>query len=186
MNHRADGNVLDGKRVADLDVSLCARLHLVADLEAVRCEDVALLAVRVVQESDASAAVRIVLDRRDAGGDAVLRALEVDDTVAALVTAALMANRHAALLIASAMALEALDEGFLRLVRRDFVKRRDRHEPSACGIRFETFDCHFFLPPLLDFMPGRTRSSRRERASRSPSCSPSACRRSDPCASPCR
>ena len=40
--------------------------------EAVGREDVALLAVRVVEERDARRAVRVVLDRRDLGGDADL------------------------------------------------------------------------------------------------------------------
>src|ERR1700752_300925 len=42
-----------------------------------RREDVRLEAVRVVQQGDARRAVRVVLDRGDLGGHAVLRPLEV-------------------------------------------------------------------------------------------------------------
>ena len=41
-----------------------------ADLEPVRREDVALLAVRVVDQRDAGRPVRVVLDRGDLAGDA--------------------------------------------------------------------------------------------------------------------
>ena len=60
---RADRDVLERECVADLDISVRAGNDLIADLEAVRCEDVALLAVNVVEQSDAGAAVRIVLTR---------------------------------------------------------------------------------------------------------------------------
>ena len=59
------GIVESGKRVAGLDVGLLAGLDHVADFEAGGREDVALLAVAVVEQRDARGAVRIVLDRRD-------------------------------------------------------------------------------------------------------------------------
>ena len=81
MNNRTERDILERKRVPRLDVSLGTRLHNIADLEAVRCEDVALLAVCVVQQRDARTAVRIVFDRRDTGRNSVLRALKVNDAV---------------------------------------------------------------------------------------------------------
>ena len=62
-----------------------------ADCEPLRGEDVALLAVRVVDQRDVGAAVGVVLDRRHPGRDAVLGALEVDLAVAALGPAAAVA-----------------------------------------------------------------------------------------------
>ena len=52
--------------------------HLHADRQALRREDVALLAVAVVQQRDVRRAVRVVLDRGDLRRHAVLAALEVD------------------------------------------------------------------------------------------------------------
>src|SRR3954452_21827264 len=66
------------ERVADHDVGARARLHRHADAQAVGGEDVALLAVAVVDQRDVGRAVRVVLDRGDPRGDAVLGALEVD------------------------------------------------------------------------------------------------------------
>src|SRR5215211_5170035 len=73
-----------------------------ADRQVARGVDVALLAVVVVQERYVRRAVRVVLYRRDRGGHPVLVALEVYDAVAPLVTAALVAGRYAALVIATA------------------------------------------------------------------------------------
>ena len=62
-------------------------------LQPVRRDDVALLAVGVVQQRDPRGAVGVVLDVRDLGRHAVLVvATEVDDAVGALVAAALVAG----------------------------------------------------------------------------------------------
>ena len=58
--------------VAGLDVGLVARDDGCTTSRPWWPEDVALLAIRVVDESDASAAVRIVLDRGDPTGNADL------------------------------------------------------------------------------------------------------------------
>src|SRR6185295_11204273 len=86
----AEGDVLERHRVAGPDLRVGARHHGVADAEPERREDVALLAVRVVQQREARAAVRVVLERRDLGGNPDLVALEVDLPVQPLVSAAAM------------------------------------------------------------------------------------------------
>ena len=58
-------------------------------------EDVALLAVHVVDQRDAGRAVRIVLNRSDLAGNAQLVALEINDAVAALVAPTPMAHSDA-------------------------------------------------------------------------------------------
>jgi hypothetical protein len=70
----------------------------VADAEPDRMQDVALLAVRVVDERDPRGAVRVVLDLRDAAGDVPLVAAEVDPAVLALVAAALVPDGDPAVL----------------------------------------------------------------------------------------
>ena len=142
MDDRTERDILQRKRVARLDVSLSTRLHNIADLQAVRCEDVALFAICIVQKRNACAAGRIVLDRRDAGGDTVLRALEIDDAIEPLVTAAAMTHGQFALLVAPARLCQANGEGLLRLVRCDLIEGRDRHEASAGRIRLKTLYCH--------------------------------------------
>ena len=103
-------DVAERHRVARLDVGVAARDDRVADLQAVGREDVALLAVDVVEERDARGAVRVVLDRRDLGRDADLVALPVDDAVALLVAAAAEADGDAAVVVATAGARLVLDE----------------------------------------------------------------------------
>src|SRR5262249_5487594 len=65
-------------------------------------EDVALLAIGVVQQRDVAAPIRVVLDRRDLGRHAVLAALEVDPPVAALGAAAAVAGGDPAVAVAAA------------------------------------------------------------------------------------
>src|SRR5688572_26206333 len=80
--HRgADRDVAQRHGVARADLRALAALELVADLHALRGEDVALLAVVVVQQQEAAVAVRVVLDRGHGGGHAVLGATEVDQAV---------------------------------------------------------------------------------------------------------
>ena len=59
---RAGGDIAHGERVAGLDFGVGAGHNAVADLKADRPEDVALVAVRVVDEGDAGRSVRVVLD----------------------------------------------------------------------------------------------------------------------------
>src|SRR6187549_1639305 len=84
VDHRAGRDVAERQGIAGANVREAARNHGVALLQAVRREDVGLLAVGVVQERDARGAIGIVLDLRDAGRDADLGALEIDDAVALL------------------------------------------------------------------------------------------------------
>ena len=96
----------------------------VAHLEAVGREDVRFSPSSVVEERDARRAVRIVLDRRDLGRHADLVALEVDDAVALLVTAAPEARGDAAVVVAASrvglVLGELLDDG--ARCRRAFLK----------------------------------------------------------------
>src|SRR5690606_34144042 len=100
VDHRAGGDVAQRQVVARLDVGGRTRLHDVALPQLGRREDVALLAVLVVQQRDARGAVRVVLDVGDLRVDAVLVVpAEVDQTVLALVAPADVTARDAALVV---------------------------------------------------------------------------------------
>ena len=103
----------------------------VADLEPVGHEHVALLAVAVVEEADPRRAVRVVLDRGDPRGHAVLVALEVDPAVVRLLAAAAMADGEPAGVVPARAALLGLEERLVRLVGRDLLERRAGHAPTA-------------------------------------------------------
>src|SRR5688572_12195958 len=119
VHERADRDVLERQRAAGFDRRIDARHDRVADLGALRREDVAALAVRVQHEREIRRAVRIVFEPLDLAGDAVLVALEVDDTVVPLVPAALVPGRDATLVVAAAALAERLEQ---RLVRLAFVQ----------------------------------------------------------------
>ena len=102
VHHGAGRNILERQRIADQDVGLRSRGHLAADLEAHRGQDVALLAVDIMQQRDARAAVGIVFDGRDHRHNPVLVALEIDLAIGLLVSAAAEARRNPARAAASA------------------------------------------------------------------------------------
>src|SRR5688500_11016413 len=108
VHHRALRNVLQRQAVARQDVDVVAGNDRVAHLEPDRLQDVALLAVRVGDQRDARRAVRVVLDRRDLAGNAGLVALEVDDAIQALVTAAAPPNGLLARAVAATGRLQVL------------------------------------------------------------------------------
>src|SRR6185312_9752030 len=129
------GDVLEREGVADLDFSVGAGGHNIADLQADRVDDVALLAVGVVQQADARGAVRIVLDRHDLRGDAELLALEVDVAVGALVAAALVADHHGAGVVAAAGADDLGHEALLGGRLGDLREVRGRHAAAGRRVR---------------------------------------------------
>src|ERR1700733_6683220 len=106
--------------VARLDVGARAVLHPVPLLQSLRAEDVALLAVHVVEQRDARGAVRVVLDVRDLGRDTVLVVPpEVDQTVGALVTAALVPGGDPPVDVPAALAVQRADQRLLWLTPGD-------------------------------------------------------------------
>jgi hypothetical protein len=125
VHHRAQWNVLERQAVAREDVDVVPRHNRVADLQADRMQDVALLAVGVGHERDSRGAIRVVLDRRHLAGDVRLVPLEIDDAVVALVAAAAPPRSQVTLIVAAARAFECLDERLVRLGRRDVVERLD-------------------------------------------------------------
>src|SRR3546814_17339485 len=97
-------------RVARLDVGALTGDDSVADRQALWRQDVALLAVLILDESDEGAAVRIVLQARNLGRHVELAALEVHHAVEALVTAATAARGHPAVIVAAARLGQALGQ----------------------------------------------------------------------------
>src|SRR5688572_9741020 len=130
--HRgAHGDVAQRQAVAGTDLGAVPVLQGVADLHVLRGEHVALLAVEVVEEEDATVAVRVVLDGRDLGRHAVLVPLEVDDAVALLVAAALVSSGLAAVVVAATGVVLRGQQGALGRVLGDLREVGDRLEPTT-------------------------------------------------------
>src|SRR5439155_23686032 len=85
-----------------------------AGLEVIGAEDVAVLAVAILQRSDTRRALGVVLDGRDPRRHAVLVALEVDHAVEPLLAAAAVACRDLALHVATGLATLGLHQALLR------------------------------------------------------------------------
>src|ERR1035437_7130448 len=101
MHDRSERDVLQRKRVAYQDVGFGPAHDLLADLEANRLNDVALLPVGIVDESNARAAVWIIFNGRNGRRNAVLVALEIDHAELLLMASALVADGHATGAVAS-------------------------------------------------------------------------------------
>src|ERR1700733_5939879 len=121
VHQGADRNVPQRHRIAGLDGRVGAGADLLPGNHALGRQDVAALAVRVADERDVAGAVRIVFDALDAAGDAVLVALEVDETVLLARATAVVPGRDAPEMIARArLALRRRE----RLVRAALVQMR--------------------------------------------------------------
>ena len=103
MDEGTGRDVHQRQSVAGLDVSVGTGFDGVADFEANRSDDVALLAVFVLHEGDVSAAVRIVFEGEHSRGHVNLVALEVDDTILLTVTAAAMTDGDAAVAVTAGL-----------------------------------------------------------------------------------
>src|SRR6202000_1023906 len=101
MHRRADRDIAQRQRVAGLDRRFATGDELIAHADALRRDDVAALAVDVAQQRDVRGAVRIVFQALDAAGDAFLVALEIDDAIVLLRTAALVTRRDASVMVAA-------------------------------------------------------------------------------------
>ena len=97
-------------------------------------------------ERDASRPIRVVLNSRHFARDVFLVALEVDDAIQALVTAAAPPRGELAVIVAAAGAVQVLDERLVRLAGRDVVERLDRLKAAAGRRRFVSFDRHLVRP----------------------------------------
>src|SRR4051812_43404694 len=142
VDDRAGRHVRERQRVADGDVGTGPADHGHPYDQPIRRQDVALLAVGVVQQRDVGGAVGVVLDRRDLGRHAVLAALEVDAAVQALGPAAAVARGLAAVDVAPARLLEPLDERLLRLALRDLREVGVGREAAARTGRLGLADRH--------------------------------------------
>ena len=143
MNDSTNGDVGDGQAVAGLNVGSGGGEDLVPGLQAHGSDDVTLLAILILHQRDVGAAVGIVLQLQDSGFHVHLVALEVDDTVLALLAAAAMTDGDAAIAIATSILLQDLGQACLGLgVLVDAVEAVDSHvSAGGCG-RLKDFNRH--------------------------------------------
>ena len=149
MDDGTDGDIGQRQAVAGLDIGGGGRDDGVAGLQTDRREDVAELAVFVLDQSDERAAVRVVLDALDSCRHIELVAAEVDDAVLALVAAAAMADGDSAVAVATGILLDGLQQaGYGLCLLIHAVEGGNGHVSSRRGIRLKRFDRHIALLSL--------------------------------------
>ena len=186
VHDRADRDVAHRQGVARPDLGALTAAQHVADLDPGRGQDVALLAVVVVEQGDAGVAVGVVLDGGHRGRHAVLVALEIDDAVLLLVAAAAVAGRLAAVGVAAAgpgLGASSVFSGRVLVIslKSETVWNR---RPGLVGLRLRRG-----MVGYLRLSSRTAGSAAPRRGSRSPAWCRAACRRSacggGACACPC-
>ena len=109
---------------------------LSARAEAFRREDVAAFAVRVLDQRDMRAAVRIVLEALYNTWNTVLVPLEIDDAITLLVTTATMTHRDAAIVVAATFRRFLVDQRTMRLALVKAVGLYFDDEAASSRCRF--------------------------------------------------
>src|ERR1700722_12525975 len=159
MHHCAERDVAQRERVARLDIGLRPRLDLVALLESFGRQDVALLAISVMQQRDIGRAIGIVLERRDHRRDAVVIALEIDQPEPPLMAATAMTRGHAAAIVASARMFKRREQPLLGRLGGEPREIGQLHEALTRGPRIQLYYRHCKITRLPQ-LPGRQKRSR--------------------------
>src|SRR5450759_2003177 len=143
MDHRTHGDVAHRQAVARLDVGARAALDLVTLAELVRRQDIALLAIGIVQQGDTGGAVGVVLDVSDLCLHAVLvMATEVDQSIGALVSATDVTRRDAPGVVAATALGERTAQRLLRRRPRDLHEVGDTRPTTTWCRRLVLADSH--------------------------------------------
>src|SRR6266404_6032892 len=147
VHHRAGRNVANLQRVAGKNVRAFAGLHRGANFEPHRMDDVALLAIGVMQQRDIRAAIGVIFDGRNFCRHTDFVAPEIHLAVLLLVAAPAMPNHNFAVIVASAGSLFRLKQGFLRFLLGDMAFVQDGDKPPRRRIWIKAFKSHRRLLP---------------------------------------
>ena len=114
----------------------------VADCEPLRCQNIGLLTVRILDESDVSSTIGVIFEPLDGSGDIKLVALEIDQPIGPLVAATLAPRRDPAEIAAPAR----LDQAFGQKLDRGALPQMvaiDQHHMALAGARrIVCLECH--------------------------------------------
>src|SRR5580692_1066254 len=128
MHHGAGRNVPDLQSVAWKNIRAFAGRNRCAYFQTHWVQDVALVAIGVVQQRDVGAAVWVVLNRSDHRWHAFFIATEIDHAILLLVATAAMPDDNFALVVTPARTLLRLKQVLFRRVFRDVALIEHRHE----------------------------------------------------------
>jgi hypothetical protein len=141
-----NGNVGDGQAVTGLDICVCTGVKNVTVCYANGSCDVALLTVLVLKEGDVSGSVGVILNT-DNGLRAVIKTLEVDESVLLLVTAAMMTNGDTTVAVTAGVLLLSSEKALFRAELGYFLEGGHGHISSRRCSRLILNSRHLLSPP---------------------------------------
>ena len=142
MDDRAHGNGRERHRIARLDVDARAGDHRIANLQALRRQNVGQLAIGILDQRDEGGAVRVVFQTLDGRGDIVFATLEVDQTVSLLVSTAAEPAGDAAVIVTTTGGGLALGQALDRLALPQLAAVDQHGAAKARRDGIEMFQCH--------------------------------------------
>ena len=141
--------MLELQRIAGKDVRTFAGGNRGANFEPYGMEDVALLAVGIVQQREVGAAIGIVLNGRHLGRHAQFIAAKIYLAILFLVAATAVPHHDFAVIVTAAGALFRLEQGLFRLLLGDMAFIDDGDKPSRRRVWIKAFQSHRCLLPFL-------------------------------------
>src|SRR5581483_3471004 len=142
MNVSAERNRTKRQRVSQIRSDINARSNRGSYSQSIRRKNIAHLAVRIFNQSNARRAIRVVLDAEDFCRHTVLASFEINLAVFLLVTAANVARGKPAVAVATAAFFLRLNKTPFRSPLCDFIKSWQRLETKRRRQGAEFFKCH--------------------------------------------
>ncbi len=139
VDHQPKGHFLQRQSIAALDGSIRSADHGGPYGQSLRSNHVALLAVGIEYQGNVCTAVRIVFDSLDSSGNAVLVALEIDNTICTLMATASTANTDAPESIPTSLLGKADGQGLLRLAGSQLAEDQSSLLAKAGSIGLVSF-----------------------------------------------
>src|SRR5688572_5805801 len=112
MDNSSKRNLGKRKCIAQIGSHCFSGSNCLTYFYSVRCKDVSLFTIGILNQSDKSSPDRIVFDRSNRSGNIELISLEVNDTVTLLVATAHIAHGHTTAAIASSARLHRCEKAF--------------------------------------------------------------------------
>ena len=116
MDNGTQGDVDQRQTIAWLNINIVTGNDCIADRDALRGKNISFLAIDIHQQGNVGRTVRVVLNGLDPGQDIDLVALEIDDPILALVSAADMTGGDPAIVVSAAAFGEADTETLFRTI----------------------------------------------------------------------
>src|SRR6266852_2778446 len=145
VHHRSGRNVADLQGIARKNVRALASRNRRAHRKPHRVQDVALVAVRVMQQRNVSAAVRVVFDGRYRCRYAFFVAAEINHAILLLVLATTVPHHYFAAVVASAGALFRFQHFLFRRLLGDLALIEHGHEAPRRRIWIKALESHLCL-----------------------------------------